>query len=230
MLRFPNFNMLFQLVLTKFFTSELFSCLLKVDYVITVKQRAYCPKFLIARKGVTGPLGHGSQIQISFLAQVLSDSDEYFPSDHDYSLTLKFLSRFYSFFAVVRLLTFHTGVIQEDEFNLVRCEGRFNSQYRRARNTISFLNFIFFFSWYDSENTKFAIRTEHSWPNQKVSCFRPVRVEGIEKVFLVFRIQSSCLESPTSLICESFSALMAWVILRQRHRHTTFTFNLYTSK
>ena len=33
-LRFPNFNMLFQLVLTKFFKSELFSCLPKVDHVI----------------------------------------------------------------------------------------------------------------------------------------------------------------------------------------------------
>ena len=32
-LRLANFNMLFQLVLTKFFKSELFSCL-KVDYVI----------------------------------------------------------------------------------------------------------------------------------------------------------------------------------------------------
>ena len=35
MLRLPNFNMLFQLVLTKFFKSELFSRLLKVDHVIT---------------------------------------------------------------------------------------------------------------------------------------------------------------------------------------------------
>ena len=34
MLRLPNFNMLFQLVLTKFFKSELFSCLPKVDHVI----------------------------------------------------------------------------------------------------------------------------------------------------------------------------------------------------
>ena len=33
-LRFPNFNMLFQLELTKFFKSELFSCLPKVDHVI----------------------------------------------------------------------------------------------------------------------------------------------------------------------------------------------------
>ena len=33
-LRLPNFNMLFQLVLTKFFRSELFSCLPKVDHVI----------------------------------------------------------------------------------------------------------------------------------------------------------------------------------------------------
>ena len=33
-LRLPNFNMLFQLVLTKFFKSELFSCLPKVDHVI----------------------------------------------------------------------------------------------------------------------------------------------------------------------------------------------------
>ena len=41
MLRLPNFKMLFQLVLTKFFMSELFSCLLKVDHVITVMQRAY---------------------------------------------------------------------------------------------------------------------------------------------------------------------------------------------
>ena len=31
---FPNFNMLFQLVLTKLFRSELFSCLVKVDHVI----------------------------------------------------------------------------------------------------------------------------------------------------------------------------------------------------
>ena len=34
MLRLPNFNKLFQLVLTKFFKSELFSCLPKVDHVI----------------------------------------------------------------------------------------------------------------------------------------------------------------------------------------------------
>ena len=33
-LRLPNFNMFFQLVLTKFFKSELFSCLPKVDHVI----------------------------------------------------------------------------------------------------------------------------------------------------------------------------------------------------
>ena len=33
-LSLPNFNMLFQLVLTKFFKSELFSCLPKVDHVI----------------------------------------------------------------------------------------------------------------------------------------------------------------------------------------------------
>ena len=35
----PNFNMLFQLVLTKFFKSELFLCLPKVDHVIAVMQR-----------------------------------------------------------------------------------------------------------------------------------------------------------------------------------------------
>ena len=34
MLRLPNFNMLFQLVLRKLFKSELFSCLPKVDHVI----------------------------------------------------------------------------------------------------------------------------------------------------------------------------------------------------
>ena len=39
--RFPNFNMFFQLVLTKFFKSELFSFLAKVDHVITVMQIAY---------------------------------------------------------------------------------------------------------------------------------------------------------------------------------------------
>ena len=33
-LRLPNFDMLFQLVLAKFFKSELFSCLPKVDHVI----------------------------------------------------------------------------------------------------------------------------------------------------------------------------------------------------
>ena len=33
-LRLLNFNMLFRLVLTKFFKSELFSCLPKVDHVI----------------------------------------------------------------------------------------------------------------------------------------------------------------------------------------------------
>ena len=33
-LRLINFNMLFQLVLTKFFKTELFSCLPKVDHVI----------------------------------------------------------------------------------------------------------------------------------------------------------------------------------------------------
>ena len=35
MYRLPNFNMLFQLVQTKCFKSELFSCLLKDDHVIT---------------------------------------------------------------------------------------------------------------------------------------------------------------------------------------------------
>ena len=33
-LRLPNFNILFQLVLSKFFKSKLFSCLPKVDHVI----------------------------------------------------------------------------------------------------------------------------------------------------------------------------------------------------
>ena len=33
-LRLPNFNMLFQVMLTEFFKSELFSCLPKVDHVI----------------------------------------------------------------------------------------------------------------------------------------------------------------------------------------------------
>ena len=33
-LRLPNFNMLFQLLLTNFFKSELFSCLPKVDHVM----------------------------------------------------------------------------------------------------------------------------------------------------------------------------------------------------
>ena len=37
--RLPNFNMLLRLVLTKFFTSELFSCLLKVDHVINQWKR-----------------------------------------------------------------------------------------------------------------------------------------------------------------------------------------------
>ena len=37
--RLPNFNMLFQLVLTKFFKSELFSCLPKVDHVIDLCKR-----------------------------------------------------------------------------------------------------------------------------------------------------------------------------------------------
>ena len=32
--RLPNFNMLFQLLLTKFFKSKLSSCLLKVDHMI----------------------------------------------------------------------------------------------------------------------------------------------------------------------------------------------------
>ena len=40
-LRLPNFNMLFQLVLTKLFKSKLFSCLPKVDHVMTVLQSAY---------------------------------------------------------------------------------------------------------------------------------------------------------------------------------------------
>ena len=34
----PNFNMLFQLILTKFYKKDLFSCLPKVDHVITVMQ------------------------------------------------------------------------------------------------------------------------------------------------------------------------------------------------
>ena len=37
--RLPNFNMFFQLLLTKCFKSELFSCLLKVDHVI-----CYCKR------------------------------------------------------------------------------------------------------------------------------------------------------------------------------------------
>ena len=40
-LRLPNFNMPFQLVLTKFFKSKLFSRLPKADHMITVMQRAY---------------------------------------------------------------------------------------------------------------------------------------------------------------------------------------------
>ena len=40
-LRLPNFNMPFQLVLTKFFKSELFSCLQKVGHVIKSFKEAY---------------------------------------------------------------------------------------------------------------------------------------------------------------------------------------------
>ena len=40
--RLPNFNMLFLFLVTKFFESELFSCLQKVDHVInSVMQKAY---------------------------------------------------------------------------------------------------------------------------------------------------------------------------------------------
>ena len=43
-LRLPNFNMLFQLVLTKFFKSELFSCLAKVGHVIKSYKEPYYSK------------------------------------------------------------------------------------------------------------------------------------------------------------------------------------------
>ena len=42
MLRLPNFNMLFQLVLRKFFKSELSSYLLKVDHVIKSCKEPSC--------------------------------------------------------------------------------------------------------------------------------------------------------------------------------------------
>ena len=41
MFSLPNFNMLFQLVLTKVFKSEQFSCLPKVGHCDQVMQRAY---------------------------------------------------------------------------------------------------------------------------------------------------------------------------------------------
>ena len=41
--------MLFQLVLTKFFKSELFSCLPKFDQVTTVMQRAYSTPTVLTR-------------------------------------------------------------------------------------------------------------------------------------------------------------------------------------
>ena len=44
-LRLPNFNMLFQLVLTKFFKSELFSCLAKVGHVIKSYKAPIIAKF-----------------------------------------------------------------------------------------------------------------------------------------------------------------------------------------
>ena len=50
-LRLPNINMLFQRVLTRFFKSELFSCLPKVDQVTTVMQRAYCLIFVESNIG-----------------------------------------------------------------------------------------------------------------------------------------------------------------------------------
>ena len=40
-LRLSHFNMLFQLVPTKFFKSKLFSCSPKVEHVMTVMQSAY---------------------------------------------------------------------------------------------------------------------------------------------------------------------------------------------
>ena len=45
-LRSPNFNMLFQLVLTKFFKSELFSCLPKVGHVIKSCKEPIVHQFL----------------------------------------------------------------------------------------------------------------------------------------------------------------------------------------
>ena len=51
--RLPIFYMLFQLMLTKFFNSKLFSCLAKVDHVTTVMQGAYWNKNnLIIQKNV----------------------------------------------------------------------------------------------------------------------------------------------------------------------------------
>ena len=46
MLRFPNFNMLFQLVLAKFFKSELFLRLLKVDHVIKSCKKPIPPNLI----------------------------------------------------------------------------------------------------------------------------------------------------------------------------------------
>ena len=51
--RLPIFYTLFQLMLTKFFNSKLFSCLAKVDHVTTVMQGAYWNKNnLIIKKNV----------------------------------------------------------------------------------------------------------------------------------------------------------------------------------
>ena len=57
MLSLPNFSMLFQLVLTKFFKSELFSCLPNLDHVIKSCKGPIIKGAIHSTKIPTGPTG-----------------------------------------------------------------------------------------------------------------------------------------------------------------------------
>ena len=92
-LRLPNINMLFQLLLTNFFKSELFSCLPKVDHVINSSKGLINPSLLAIGWSYLHDLWHTLLKTLKLLWGEIVFQSSSFPTDNSRTWRLSILYR-----------------------------------------------------------------------------------------------------------------------------------------
>ena len=92
-LRLPNINMLFQLLLTKFFKSELFSCLPKVDHGINSLKGLINPSILAIGWSYLYDLWHTLLKTLKLLWGEIVFQSSSFPTDNSRTWRLSILYR-----------------------------------------------------------------------------------------------------------------------------------------